>query len=118
MLVYIKSRKRLCWLISFTLHSDPGFWFFYPFWTACNEYTGFLIYYSSMTNQGRTQKKYTTEFFFINDSRKDGVLNLFYIPYARHYKPRLVFLFTHFSLRLRLILQSGHYFLILFFQVE
>ena len=28
------------------------------------------------------------------------------IPYARHYKPRLVFIFTHFSLRLRLIIQT------------
>ena len=30
-----------------------------------------------------------------------------YIPYARHYKPRLVFILTHFSLRL--IFQSGQY---------
>ena len=30
----------------------------------------------------------------------------FRIPYARHYKPRLVFFFTHFSLRLRLVLQT------------
>ena len=28
------------------------------------------------------------------------------LPYARHYKPRLVFFFTHFSLRLRLIIQT------------
>ena len=39
---------------------------------------------------------------------------IFQIPYARHYKPRLVFFFTHFTLWLRLVLQSGHYFLILF----
>ena len=30
----------------------------------------------------------------------------FYIPYARHYKPRLIFFFTQFSLQLRLILQT------------
>ena len=28
------------------------------------------------------------------------------LPYARHFKPRLVFFFTHFSLRLRLILKT------------
>ena len=28
------------------------------------------------------------------------------IPYARHYKPRLIFFFTQFSLQLRLILQT------------
>ena len=33
---------------------------------------------------------------------KSGV----YIPYARHYKPRLVFFFTQISLQLRLILQT------------
>ena len=31
---------------------------------------------------------------------------LIFVPYARHYKPRLVFIFTHFSLRLRLIIQT------------
>ena len=29
-----------------------------------------------------------------------------YLPYARHYKPRLIFFFTQFSLQLRLILQT------------
>ena len=28
------------------------------------------------------------------------------LPYARHYKPRLVFFFTQFSIQLRLILQT------------
>jgi hypothetical protein len=46
------------------------------------------------------------------------VIYTFIVPFARHYKPRLVFFFTHFSLRLRLILQGGLYLWILFFQVE
>ena len=33
-------------------------------------------------------------------------LNSIWIPYARHYKPRLIFFFTQFSLQLRLILQT------------
>jgi hypothetical protein len=39
---------------------------------------------------------------------KNGLNLQIHIPYPRHYKPRLVFFFTHFSLRLRLIMQSGH----------
>ena len=31
-----------------------------------------------------------------------------YVPYARHYKPRLVFFFTQFSLWLRLMLQTSY----------
>ena len=45
------------------------------------------------------ERKEATVTFFM------GILFL-WLPYTRHYKPRLVFLFTQFSLWLRLILQT------------
>ena len=44
--------------------------------------------------------------FWEYDFWEFGIPVWFQLPYTRHYKPRLVFFFTQFSIQLRLILQT------------